>query len=103
MGGGKGTSTHAATEITEWLRDIEHADRDAARQAGRVVARAWSDREFYASATALPIARCLRASPEMTGPLDAVLARLARRFSVHLHECAAWDPKPHWRKEIVDE
>lgn len=100
MGGGKRKSGYAATEITEWLRDIEYADPGAARRAGRAVAQAWTDHEFWASATALPIARCLRASPEMAGPLDAVLARLTRRFSVHLHECASWDPKPLWRKEI---
>lgn len=97
---GSRKSGYVATEITEWLRDIEHADPAVARQAGRTVAAAWSNCEFYASATALPIVRCLRASPEMAGPLDAVLARLALRFGVHLHECPAWDPTPQWRKEI---
>lgn len=98
--GGKRKTGYAATEITEWLRDCEYADPASARAAGRTVAAAWGNAEFYASATALPIARCLRASPEMTGPLDAVLARLARRFGVHLHECPDWDPKPLWRQEI---
>ncbi|MFD6073266.1 hypothetical protein [Amycolatopsis lurida] len=100
MAGGKRTTRYAATDVVEWLRDIEYADPAAARQAGRAVAGAWNDREFYASATALPIARCLRASPEMTGPLDALLSRLVRRFALQLHECPAWDPNPNWRKEI---
>lgn len=100
MASGKRTSGYVATEITEWLRDIEYAEPAPARAAGRAVAAAWTNAEFFASATALPIARCVRASPEMARQLDAVLARLTLRFGVHLHECAAWDPKPHWRKEI---
>jgi hypothetical protein len=42
----------------------------------------------------------LRAAGEPPSDVDRLAARLARAFGVHLHDVAAWDPRPDWRKEI---
>ncbi|MEV5718483.1 hypothetical protein AB0L41_31740 [Amycolatopsis mediterranei] len=45
-------------------------------------------------------AAALTASGLLLARLDAVADGLARWFGVHLHDVAAWDREPCWRKEI---
>ena len=92
---------YRAAEITAWP-DRAHERRHPGRDppAGRVIAGAWNRCEFYASATGLPLAAALTASGLSVAALDRVADGLARRFGVHLHDVAAWDREPHWRKEI---
>lgn len=90
---------YRAADITTWLT-AAGIDDDAAGRAGRVIAGAWNRCEFYASATGLPLAAALTASGLSVAALDRVADGLARRFGVHLHDVAAWDREPHWRKEI---
>ncbi|QRP46956.1 hypothetical protein [Amycolatopsis sp. FDAARGOS 1241] len=96
---GEGTRYHAA-DVAAWLAEHADADPSPARRAGRVVAGAWNAREFYASAILPALAACLAASGRPVRELEAVADRLARRFGAHLHDVGAWDPNPHWRKEI---
>lgn len=91
---------YRAAEITNWLCEHEHADTAPARRAGRAVAGAWNRQEFYASATCLALAPLLRAAGAPPSDVDRVADRLARAFGAHLHDVAAWDPRPDWRKEI---
>ncbi|HEY3504784.1 MAG TPA: hypothetical protein VGN37_18620 [Actinocatenispora sp.] len=74
--------------------------RNAARRAGRAAAGAWNASEFYASATLPALAALLRTTDEPTSDVDRLADALARAFGVHLHDVAAWDPRPDWRKEI---
>lgn len=90
---------YRAADITAWLT-AAGIDEDAAQRAGRVIAEAWNQREFYASATGRPLAAALTTSGLPLTRLDRVADGLARRFGVHLHDVAAWDREPHWRKEI---
>jgi hypothetical protein len=90
---------YRATDITAWLT-AAGIDDEAAWRAGRVIAGAWNQCEFYASATCLPLAAALAASGLPLARIDATADGLARRFGVHLHDVAAWDREPHWRKEI---
>ncbi|RZQ60870.1 hypothetical protein [Amycolatopsis suaedae] len=98
-----GQDTYRAAVLAAWLTAHEDIADGPARLAGQRIARAWNHREFYASPTGLALAACLRASGRGRGlgrEVDRVADRLARRFGVHLHDVAAWDPRPHWRKEI---
>ncbi|MFJ8912347.1 hypothetical protein [Amycolatopsis sp. NPDC102389] len=92
---------YRAADIAAWLTSRHETGPDAALRCGRVVAEAWNNREFYASATGLPVTAFLRATgmrrPGMR--VDDVLDALARRFGVHLHDCPAWERDVFWRKE----
>nr|WP_225958328.1 hypothetical protein [Amycolatopsis lexingtonensis] len=82
------------------MTEHENAGTGPARRAGRAVAGAWNRREFYASATVPELARLLRAAKQPVSDVDRLAGALARAFRVHLHDVAAWDPRPDWRKEI---
>ncbi|KDN23208.1 hypothetical protein [Amycolatopsis rifamycinica] len=94
------TTNYDAAEVTAWLTDTQAIGARPARQAGRVIAAAWNGREFYASATLPALAAALRAAERPVSEVDQVADALARAFGVHLHDVAAWDPRPDWRKEI---
>jgi hypothetical protein len=87
---------YKSAEIAEYLETREGADSDAATRAGRAIADAWNDREFWASATRRPLEKCVATSPDM--PLAAdVLDRLVRRFGTTVHDVPDWEspiPKP---------
>jgi hypothetical protein len=91
---------YRAAEITAWLTEHENADAAPARRAGRVVAGAWNRQEFYASATCPALVTLLRGVGRPPSDVDRLAEALARAFRVHLHDVAAWDPRPDWRKEI---
>jgi hypothetical protein len=95
-----GKEKYRAAEVTAWLAEHANADTAAARRAGRAVAGAWNRQEFYASATLPALVSLLRAARERPSDVDRLADRLARAFGVHLHDVAAWDPRPDWRKEI---
>ncbi|HEY3504780.1 MAG TPA: hypothetical protein VGN37_18600 [Actinocatenispora sp.] len=97
---GKDKDKYRAADLAAWLAEHENADTAAARRAGRAVAGAWNRHEFYASATCPTLAALLRACQQPTSDVDRLADRLARAFGVHLHDVAAWDPRPDWRKEI---
>lgn len=91
---------YRAADIRAWLTTAAGIDEDPARRAGRVIAEAWNAHAFYASATCLPLAAALSASRLPPARLDDLADRLARTFGTHLHDVAAWDREPQWRKEI---
>ncbi|MET8847986.1 hypothetical protein [Amycolatopsis sp. NPDC004625] len=91
---------YRAADIRAWLITAAGIDGEAARRAGRAIADAWNAHEFYASATCLPLAAALSASRLPPARLDDLADRLAQAFGTHLHDVAAWDREPHWRKEI---
>ncbi|MEV6621050.1 hypothetical protein AB0M83_02580 [Amycolatopsis sp. NPDC051106] len=91
---------YRAAEVTAWLDEHTGADTASARRTGRAVAGAWNRHEFYASATCPALVRLLRSAGEPPSDVDRLADRLARAFGVHLHDVAAWDPRPDWRKEI---
>lgn len=90
---------YRAAEVTAWLCEHAGASTGPARRAGRAVAGAWNRREFYASATCPALVTLLRAAGEPPSAVDRLAGELAREFGVHLHDVAAWDPRPDWRKE----
>lgn len=92
---------YRAAEITAWLTEhIPPVDPDAARQCGRVVAEAWNNREFYASATGLPLVKCLKTSACPASRAAGIANGLARRFGVFLHDHPDFDPDVFWRKAM---
>lgn len=95
-----GKEKYGAAEVAAWLTEHTGADTTTARRAGRTVAGAWNAREFYASATCPALVQLLRAAGEPPSGVDRLAEALARAFRVHLHDVAAWDPRPDWRKEI---
>ncbi|MEV6832842.1 hypothetical protein [Amycolatopsis sp. NPDC051102] len=95
-----GKEKYRAAEVTAWLTEHTSADTTTARRAARTVAAAWSGSEFYASAAFPTLVRLLRAAGEPPSDVDRLAGALARAFGVHLHDVAAWDPRPDWRKEI---
>ncbi|MEV7092317.1 hypothetical protein AB0M80_05690 [Amycolatopsis sp. NPDC051045] len=95
-----GKEKYHAAEVTAWLAEHANADTATGRRAGRAVAGAWNRGEFYASATVPTLVTLLRAAGEPVTDADRLAEALARAFGVHLHDVAAWDPRPDWRKEI---
>ena len=95
-----GKEKYRAAEVAAWLDEHTSADTSAARRAGRAVAGAWNRSEFYASATFPALVTLLRAAGEPPSRCGPAGRALARAFGVHLHDVAAWDPRPDWRKEI---
>jgi hypothetical protein len=96
---GKSETRYKPGEITAWLTDTAGFDPDPASQAGRAIAVAWNNREFYASATCPALITCLRTGGRPVTEVDRLADALARALGVHLHDVAAWDPRPDWRKE----
>ncbi|MBK1784554.1 hypothetical protein [Prauserella cavernicola] len=86
--------TFKPTPIVAHLVEVEHADDEAAQVAGRAIAEAWNDREFWWSATATPLAKCALDSPAMTDDVPAVLDRLIRHCGTYVHNIAEWEPAP---------
>lgn len=95
-----GKEKYRAAEVTAWLSEHTSADTTTARRAARAVTGAWNAGEFYASATFPALVRLLRSAGEPASDVDRLAGALARAFRVHLHDVAAWDPRPDWRKEI---
>jgi hypothetical protein len=79
-------------EIAAYLETHERAAELAARRAGKAIAAAWNDREFWWSVTAVPLEKCAADSPEMTRPAAELVDRLARYFDTHIHNVADWEP-----------
>lgn len=84
---------YQASRIAAYLADREHAHPEAAVAAGRAIAAAWNDREFWQSAILKPLTRCAAACPGMPDPVQ-VLARLVRRFGTHVHNEPAQHARP---------
>ncbi|HVW41001.1 MAG TPA: hypothetical protein VHC18_06600 [Amycolatopsis sp.] len=95
---------YRATEIADYLETYEQAAPAAAQRAGAAIAAAWSDREFWWSATAAPLGKCALESPDMVRTLPELVDRLTRRFHTYVHDVPAWEPTrppapsvPNWR------
>ncbi|MFD6071014.1 hypothetical protein [Amycolatopsis lurida] len=95
------TGKYRAADIAAWLTTRREADPVIAHRCGRAIAEAWNNREFYASATGLPIIAFLRATGmSRAGALvDELMFALARRFGVYLHDWPDWERDVFWRKE----
>ena len=96
---GKSDARYAPGAITAWLTEVAGFDPAPAATAGQAIGAAWNAREFYASATGIPLLAALRAAGRPAREVDRIADALARRFGIHLHEVAAWDREPHWRKD----
>jgi hypothetical protein len=82
---------YQANKIAEYLEFRERAGHTPARRAGRAIAEAWNDREFWRSATVDPLRRCRADSPGMA-PVDEVLRRLTAEFGTHVRDIPGCGP-----------
>jgi hypothetical protein len=86
-----GDREYKPTLVAAYL-ESQGADADAAKAAGKAIARAWSDRYFFRSYTFTPLEKCLIASPAITVTATQLLERLIRHFGVHVHDVPEWEP-----------
>jgi hypothetical protein len=80
-------TSYTATAIRAFLVDQEGADPDAAKRAGRAIADAWNDHEFWWTRTSAPLAAALTGGQ---AAVDAAVDRLARHFDVHVRH-TTWE------------
>ncbi|SFW11672.1 hypothetical protein [Amycolatopsis australiensis] len=97
-------STVRATDIADYLQHQHHAAPAAAKQAGRDIAAAWNDYEFWLEPTLAPLRQAAAASPEWTTPPREVVTALAIRFGRHIHDSPTYTPavatEPNGRPRI---
>lgn len=75
-----------AREIAEYLEYVEQADPAAARKAASQIIALHADRYFFHAWWLEAIAACVTASPALTDPPAAVLARLVGKLKVRISD-----------------
>jgi hypothetical protein len=81
-----------STALAEYLEHHCGATQKAARSAGKAIAAAWNDREFWLSPTLTPLLNAAKDSPSWDRPARDVVDELARTFGVHIQDIPAWTP-----------